>query len=159
MGGMDEVRKKKNVGLTRKRADELVAILMDRIEMVNKDPQYIYGISRVSVFGSYLTDKAKLGDLDIAVEVGPKCRDPKRHWKLSDAQVRDEGYKRGGNIVNKLFWPQTKPVMALRGGHSAFSFSDYSDLEYLIEKGAAHREIYRNEKFDRKSFYDQQVAA
>ncbi len=144
-------KRKKNVRLSRKRADELIGELLGRVELVNEDPQYIFGISRVSVFGSYLTDKEKLGDLDIAVEVGPKCRDRKKHDDLDDEQCAAEGR---GNMVDRVYWPQTKPLRALRGKNTAFSFTTYGDLERLIEQGAAAKEIYRNEQYDRKSFYE-----
>ena len=51
---------KKHVGLTHSKADELLALLVERAEEVNRDPQFLY-VSRLAVFGSYLSDKEELG--------------------------------------------------------------------------------------------------
>ncbi len=46
---------------------------MDRAKQINANgTDFVFGISRLAVFGSYLTDKPKLGDLDIAVELRPR---------------------------------------------------------------------------------------
>lgn len=54
--------------VTRARADKMVAELPARAEAMNADPRYMHLISRIAVFGSYLTDKPTLGDLDTAIE-------------------------------------------------------------------------------------------
>ena len=64
----------------------MLAQLQLRAAWVDADPEYLYGVSRLMVFGSYLSDKPKLGDIDIAVQLGPKCRDPKEHWALCDQE-------------------------------------------------------------------------
>jgi predicted nucleotidyltransferase len=144
--------KKKTIGLTRRKADELIAILKERIQVVNKDPQYLYGVSRLAVFGSYLTDKEKLGDLDIAIELGPKNRVKADHWKLCDRQYR-EGR---GSFMQQTLWPEQKVLRALRGRNHALSFHEYDELERLVQAGLAQgRELYRNKRYDRKSFFAQ----
>ena len=91
---------KKKVGVTRETADRLLDNLLTRAKEIDADPQYLYGISRLAVFGSYLTAKDKLGDIDIAVELGPKERVPERHWEAC-AEQRKNG-PRGQSFIEYL---------------------------------------------------------
>jgi predicted nucleotidyltransferase len=86
--------------MTRSKADELLAMLLARVEKVNRDPQYLFGVSKLAVFGSYLTAKEKLGDLDIAVEIGPKNRVHEEHETLYQEQVSNEGR---GNMIQQEY--------------------------------------------------------
>jgi hypothetical protein len=56
--------------LLRAEADRLLGLVIAKARYVNAHPEeYPYGIQTIAVFGSYLTDKSVLGDLDIGVEV------------------------------------------------------------------------------------------
>jgi predicted nucleotidyltransferase len=141
----DENHKKKRVGLTRAKADDLIKCLVERVLLVNKDPQYLYGVSRVVIFGSYLTDKEKLGDIDVAVSLGPKECDKGKHRAADHDQSRREGR---GNIVERIYWPQEKVLRALRGRNYGFSFHEFSEYEAMAaEWNTTGREIYRSEQF------------
>jgi hypothetical protein len=143
--------RKKKVGITRARAGELIAALVERAKAVDSDPQYLYGISRMAVFGSYLTGKEKLGDIDIALELGPKERDPPTHWKLAEEQIQAAPR---GNMIERLYWPQSRVRNALRDRHKAFSFHEFTELEAMEKEfGTRSKLIYRNEAFDCKSFF------
>lgn len=57
-------------GITRDEATDLLSRLVEKAAWVNARPDaYDHRIACVVVFGSYLTDKPHLGDLDIAVEL------------------------------------------------------------------------------------------
>lgn len=57
-------------GLPRAQADALLAQVLAKAELINKHPEkHECAIIRVAVFGSYLTQKEILGDLDIGVEL------------------------------------------------------------------------------------------
>lgn len=58
--------------IKRKTADRLVAELIARAEAINDDPMYVYDVSRLIAFGSFVTDSPDLGDVDISVEVTPR---------------------------------------------------------------------------------------
>ena len=143
--------RKKNVGITRAKADQPIADLVERAKEVDADPQYLYGISRLVIFGSYLTGKEKLGDIDIAVELGPKERHPPAHWKLVEEQRQAAPL---GNMLEQLDWPEQKVRKALRDRHTAFSIHTYDELERMEQEfGTPSKTIYRNEAFDRKTFF------
>jgi predicted nucleotidyltransferase len=57
-------------GLSRPDAEALLRRVIAKAIEVNVDPEsFSYGVQRLAVFGSYLSDKAILGDLDLAVEL------------------------------------------------------------------------------------------
>lgn len=57
-------------GLSRRDAEALLRRVIAKAIEVNADPEsFSYGVQRLAVFGSYLNDKAILGDLDLAVEL------------------------------------------------------------------------------------------
>jgi hypothetical protein len=117
---------KKRVGVTRETADRLLDNLRTRAKEIDADPQYLYGISRLAVFGSYLTAKDKLGDIDIAVELGPKERDPERHWKACDEQ-RKNG-PRGQSFIESISWPELRVIQALRCAIPRLAFTNTANL-------------------------------
>jgi hypothetical protein len=58
--------------VSRQRADTLIAALLLEVERINSDPMPWYDVTKLSVFGSYLSTKPVLGDLDIAVRITPR---------------------------------------------------------------------------------------
>lgn len=59
-----------STGLQRVHADELLQRVIAQVEAINANPdRYQCKVIRVVVFGSYLGQKAILGDLDIGVEI------------------------------------------------------------------------------------------
>lgn len=103
--------------ISRKTADRLLKELLCRVETINTSVDYLHKISCLIVFGSYLTDATKLSDLDVGYRLGPKVIDRQEHDKLCDDQIRTE-HSRGRrfrNIVDEIYWPQTKVLQALRG--------------------------------------------
>jgi predicted nucleotidyltransferase len=58
--------------ITRAYADKMVKDLLSGIEQVNSNPQYETHIIACVVFGSYLTNQEKIGDLDVCVANWPK---------------------------------------------------------------------------------------
>src|SRR5438270_2426196 len=133
----------RRLGITRSTADRLVAGLVKRAQEIDANPAYLFGISRMAVFGSYLTEKVRLGDIDIAVEFGPKCRDRELHNQKCEEQFNSEKPARRVDLIAELFWSERKTNKALRQGHTSFSFHEYRELVEMKEAGlATSREIY-----------------
>ncbi|WP_252257511.1 hypothetical protein [Erythrobacter aurantius] len=55
--------------ILRRRALQLVPHLIERAKRVNASPLMRHSIGRVALFGSVLSHRHKLGDLDVAVEL------------------------------------------------------------------------------------------
>ena len=145
------MKTKKNVGIKRGKADEIIAWLRERALIVNADPQFLYGVARLIVFGSYLTDKVKLGDLDIAIELGPKCKRVHLHEELlCMEQERSVPVHIQRDLVARVFWPRWKVMRALLGRNYAISFHEYDEFKFLRKEGiASGKLLYRNKQFDR----------
>src|ERR1700722_20859967 len=63
--------------VSRKTAEDALAGLLERVKQYNLDPDKIFSIETVVVFGSFLGTGDKLGDLDVAVKWrGRKLTDP-----------------------------------------------------------------------------------
>jgi hypothetical protein len=56
----------------RRTPDRLLREFMERVEGVREDSELMFVVGRVIVFGSYLTPKERLGDLDLAINLLPR---------------------------------------------------------------------------------------
>lgn len=127
---------KKHIGVTRSKADELIGDLVQRARSINRDSEYLYRVTRLEVFGSYVSEKPKLGDIDVAVDMALKreYRDGVDFHKECVKQGRGRTFR---SSLAMLMWPQEKTLRALKAGHRAFSFHDSSELEQLKADGQA----------------------
>ncbi len=70
----------------RKTAERALADFLDRCHQVRHRTEYLYKVRRALLFGSMLTDKPKVGDVDLAVQLVPK--DPAHIAEASREQAR-----------------------------------------------------------------------
>ncbi|MFT3718580.1 hypothetical protein [Pseudorhodoferax sp.] len=91
-------------GLPRAQADALLTRILDQAESVNADPlKHRCEVVRIVVFGSYLTEKEVLGDLDIGVELKELPRQHEQDW---NSRYRD--------LLRGLATPASKVKSLLR---------------------------------------------
>jgi hypothetical protein len=65
-----EGKQKPAPSLPRAEAERLLELVIAKAEFVNAHPEeFPYAVQTLAVFGSYLTEKPVLGDLDIAIEL------------------------------------------------------------------------------------------
>ena len=57
--------------ITRRTANRVLREFMDRVQVINAGDEYPYKVESVVLFGSLLSDKERLGDVDLAVELLP----------------------------------------------------------------------------------------
>lgn len=55
--------------LTRAKSNELLKDLIESAILINENPEFVFFVERIEVFGSYLTEKELLGDLDVGVKL------------------------------------------------------------------------------------------
>jgi hypothetical protein len=68
--------------MARAAAERLLAGVIARAEALNlPGGEFAYGVARLLVFGSYLTDASYLNDLDLAVEWLPKSSDRREQFE------------------------------------------------------------------------------
>lgn len=134
---------KKRIGVTRKKADELIRDLIQRADQINASNEFLYKVTRLEIFGSYLTDKGKLGDIDIAVKLDFKnenedltTRAKKLIEQSRDAPSSFQGWA-------SAFWASEKVMRALKARHTSFSFHSTEELDQMKEDNQAiGRQIY-----------------
>ena len=56
------------ITVTRKTADRVLHEFLDRVRALNADQDAFYQVPEVVVFGSYLTNAERLGDVDLAIQ-------------------------------------------------------------------------------------------
>lgn len=53
-------------------AEKTLTEFMERVNQSNSNQEYLYSVTRVAVFGSYLENTSRLGDVDVAVDLQPR---------------------------------------------------------------------------------------
>lgn len=75
--------------ISRKKAEKKVEAFLNRVAQVNNSDYYLYKVSKVCIFGSYITDKENLGDVDFAIQLIPKEPDTDKHFKLTQPRSNE----------------------------------------------------------------------
>lgn len=73
--------------IKRQTAGKLLEDFIRRIYELNSSTHYLYYVRRALLFGSYLTDKERLGDIDIIVEIEPKYSVRKEQMKAEREKI------------------------------------------------------------------------
>ena len=120
--------------ITRKKADELLAELIERAKAINANNNLVYTVECIKVFGSYLGDKELLGDLDVAVKLT-------RKYEGDDFTKQNEkriaiAFKNGRqfpNYISQIYWPYTEVMLLLKTKKKGLSLHD-EDSDEVIKK-------------------------
>ncbi len=120
--------------LLRSSADIRLTEFLERVEEVERDPRFLYRVKRAVLFGSYLSAKERINDIDIVVRLAPKEVDKDRQQGLEERQVREaiERGRRFSSFVDELTWPQAFVLRFLKGGSRSLSL--HLD-EKVLERG------------------------
>lgn len=77
----------------RKKADEAIQGLMERVRIVNEDDFFLYRVTTVVLYGSYARGAERPADVDLAIDVERKISDVKKFheacWKHLDDSGRE----------------------------------------------------------------------
>lgn len=131
--------------IRRKTADRIVADFLHRVEQVNASKVYAYRVVRVVAFGSYVTDRPDLGDIDLAVELAGKWLSTQwaaeRTYDSWTQPRRDAAVKAGrqlSGMIDYVNWPSTEVLLFLKNRSRAISLTDVN----LIPEGAQTKVLY-----------------
>jgi len=117
--------------LRRDSAENKLVDFLSRVKQVNESSEFIYKVNKVTLFGSYLSSKERIGDIDLAVTLAPKIQDRDEFWKLNQEWIR-QAYKAGrrfSNIAEELFWPQREVLLYLKSRSRSLSLHFPEDLK------------------------------
>lgn len=125
--------------ISRKRAEELVTEVAQRASEINEDEQELYRVSKLWVFGSYLSNAPELGDVDIAFQL-----DRKDSWlPMPDGEhAYAEGKpppKSWRGLLHKMEWPRESVLRRLKAKRMHISLHPHTD-EVLLS--AEKRQIF-----------------
>ncbi|MFA5848193.1 MAG: hypothetical protein WC855_14985 [Thermodesulfovibrionales bacterium] len=130
--------------ISRTTAERKLKEFLDRVLAVRNSKYYLYKVTKVVVFGSYLSDKDKINDVDLSISLIAKEKNRQRRRKLEDERIHSAiSYgKVFGNVVEQVLWPQFEVIKFLKG-HSR-SIGLHIDEE--IAKKSKHKIIYRDDR-------------
>lgn len=115
--------------IKRSTADKKVAEFLSRVKVVNSDPYYLYKIVKVIVFGSYLSDKERINDVDLAVQFSPKVEDDEEFRELT-LERTNEAIREGrifSNFVEEVYWAKTEVKLFLKSRSRSLSLHSIGD--------------------------------
>ncbi len=124
-----------NKPVTRRTAERALAALLERVDTVNgPDAPFAYRVERVVVFGSYLTDAQRLGDVDVALVLRVKFDDGGSSKSAAQQEAEAQRIeaalaagRRFPHFVARLAWPENEVQLFLRAGSRVLSFHDRDD--------------------------------
>jgi len=122
--------------ITRKTAERTVTEFMNRVDIANARGDFLFWITSVVVYGSYLTDRESLGDVDFAVELTWREADEKKHHKLIWDRVhaaRNAG-RHFGNITEEVSWCQEEILLLLKSRKRSVSIHLLDELKELARE-------------------------
>jgi hypothetical protein len=116
--------------ISRKKANELVEGLLERIAAVNDNPDLLMSVIEARVFGSYLDPlRDPLGDVDVAIKLENRAL-PDDVVAASLARARLSG-RRFGSYVEELGYGELEVWRALKGRRPHLSLHTFDELARL----------------------------
>jgi predicted nucleotidyltransferase len=131
--------------LLRGSADKRLNEFLERVEEVQTNPYYLYKVSRVILFGSYLTSKERINDIDLCVGLVVKEKDKDKQDRLRERRVT-EALRRGKtfkSFIDRLTWPEAEVLKFIKAKSRSISLHTESDMPLMAGNSKV---IYRDGK-------------
>lgn len=124
--GRDLMRASAAKRIKRETATAALSEFLERVNAVNSNPKYLYSVTRVAVFGSFLGHENHLGDVDVAVDLRSSVvLDPKHKWvELFQKHAWDSG-RTFSSFEEEIFWPRQEVLLALKSRKRAISIQPW----------------------------------
>ncbi len=129
--------------ITRKTADRVLQEFMERVRIVNASTLYAYKVETAVLFGSMLSDKERLGDVDIAIELRAATKDRHEFQELLENRwiAGLESDKLFRSNFELLAWPETEVRFFLKSRSRSLSlhrlgdFIEIGEMRYRVLHG------------------------
>ena len=131
----------KSKRMKRNTAERLLRELIGRVESIQDDDSLAYRVSDLVLFGSYLSDREDLGDLDVAVNIVRRFE--------GKEQLRVEEERRiltcpaSADFVLRLFWPNEEIYRMIRNRSAWIQLTSIERDQEVIFSGP-HRYIWKD---------------
>jgi predicted nucleotidyltransferase len=124
----------------RETAARALTDFMVRVREVNENPKFLMMVTEVVIFGSYLSDKENLGDLDIACKCEFKFAfpDPQTFAKKLSEHFKASGRSSKGSLVD-MYWPWEQVHLYLKNRKRTISLHGMEQVEMMIKKSGDFR--------------------
>jgi hypothetical protein len=119
--------------ITRATVERKLNEFLERVRVANSRKEFLFGVRRAWVFGSYLSDKERLSDLDLNLEM--VCKIPKgkfgQYRELMKERVRAAiiAGRTFSNSSQQSMWPETEVLLFLKNRSHVYSFHRYYEDE------------------------------
>ncbi len=109
-------------------ADRHYQAFMDRVKEINQSDEYLYQVTKVALFGSYLTDVETVGDIDLFVWLARKPKfesDFEEELELRTALMQAEG-RHFKTYLEQGCWPELDVRKHLKNGSRIISIQGHN---------------------------------
>lgn len=118
--------------LLRASADQRLKEFLTRVEEVGRNPYYLYRVRRVVLFGSYLSSKDRINDIDLLLSIVPKEKGQKQ--RLLEQRRTEEALRQGRSLttfIDQISWPWLEVLRYLKARSRSISLhTDERILKY-----------------------------
>lgn len=116
--------------ITRTKATRLLNDLIERAKYINENDELVFHVEKIVVFGSYLTEKELLGDLDVGVQLTRRYNGSlfTKHNQQRIKLAKSSG-RRFNNSTEQLNWPFWEVMLMLKARKKGLSIHDISEDE------------------------------
>lgn len=124
--------------INREKADTIFNDFMLRVKEINSNDYYLYRVSKILLFGSYIQEDAvDFDDIDIAFDLERKTEDAGEFEKLNSEFI-DKAINAGkyfSSIIEELFYSETVVISKLKNRNRYISLHKDDDiLEVTVTK-------------------------
>jgi len=127
--GYDLMRASAAKRIKRETAVAVLSEFVKRAQLVNSSPKYLYSVKSVVVFGSFLRNKDRLGDVDVAVDLKSRLVFDREHkWvEVFQKHAGDSG-RRFSRFEEVIFWPWLEVLLTLKARKRSLSIEPWSSF-------------------------------
>lgn len=124
--GGDVTRASAAKRIKRQTATKALSEFMNRVQLVNANPKYLYSVRCVVVFGSFLQRVDRLGDVDVAVDLESRVAFNKEHkWvDLFRQHALDSG-RSFSTFDEEILWPRQEVLLELKSRKRSISIQSW----------------------------------
>jgi len=108
--------------IARKTAERLVEEFLARVREINAS-DYAYRVGRVILFGSFLSDAATLGDIDLSIELEDPYRTAAEREAGHNARIQaaQQAGRHFGDYMQMVMWPEQEVLLKLKNRSPSIS--------------------------------------
>ena len=114
---------------------------LTRVKEVNRSAYWLYHVKEVRIFGSILSPKERVGDVDLAIELQSRIIDPEERLEQEARRTLQaiRAGRRLASISDQVLWPRVEVLLFLKSRSRVLSLHEMDDLERL---GVEYKTIF-----------------